>query len=333
MVQQRLAAILLIALTADAQFKTSVPLVVAPLTVTDAQGRPVDGLTADYLRVLDNGIPQAFELTTLGEPLSVVVAIQENLVSQPMLDKVRDIGTILSDAVAGEGGKVALLGFAAHAKLLQGFTDDSSKLTYALHHLHLEEHGFAPVETAGEAVRMLSAEEGKSRRVIVMLSQGKEMVSGKSVEEVKHLAQAANVEIYWLDFSAFLAPFTTKRKTVWDRMSDEEKADHKFPSGHELDITPPDSDGGSLIGGLMKLAERDVAGPLTSATGGRKFTFATKAKLEAMLQEAAADMHRKYFVTFQPKGVDTPGFHTLRIEVKGRSGLRVRTRSGYWSGS
>jgi len=202
-------------------------------------------------------------------------------------------------------------------------------------HLHVEDHAFAPVETVAEAVKMLSALEGKRRRVIVMLCQGKDIIKSARVDEVKRLAQTANVEIYWLNFSAFLAPFTTKRKTVWDRMSDEEKkgTGRSYPVGHELDITPPDSDGGSLLGGLMKLAERDVTGPLTSATGGRKFTFATKSQLQSMLQEAAADLHRKYIVTFQPKGVDTPGFHTIKVEVKGRSGLQVRTRSGYWYGT
>jgi len=116
MAPPRLLVLLLITtLVAEAQFRTNVPLVVAPLTVTDAQGRSVDGLSAENLRVLDNGVPQAFELTTIGEPIAVVVAIQENLVSQPLMDKVRDIGTLLSDAVAGEGGEVALLGFAENA--------------------------------------------------------------------------------------------------------------------------------------------------------------------------------------------------------------------------
>lgn len=44
---------------AHGQFKSTVQLVVAPVTVTDSKGRGVDGLNASELILFDNNVPQA----------------------------------------------------------------------------------------------------------------------------------------------------------------------------------------------------------------------------------------------------------------------------------
>jgi hypothetical protein len=36
-------------------------------------------------------------------------------------------------------------------------------------------------------------------------------------------------------------------------------------------------------------------------------------------------------VSFQPPPATEAGFHTIRVVVKGRPELNVRTRAGYWS--
>jgi hypothetical protein len=50
------AVILILACTAPAQFKSTVPLVVAPTTVTDPKGRYVDGLAPEDLALYDNNV-------------------------------------------------------------------------------------------------------------------------------------------------------------------------------------------------------------------------------------------------------------------------------------
>jgi hypothetical protein len=75
----------------------------------------------------------------------------------------------------------------------------------------------------------------------------------------------------------------------------------------------------------------DAATLLAQATSGRTFSFLKQSGLEEAIQAVGREVHRQYIVTFQPK-VDEAGlFHPLRAEVRGRPGLQVRTRSGYWS--
>ena len=64
------AAVLIVTCAGWAQFKSTVPLVVAPTTVTDAKGRYVDGLTSEDLILYDNNVPQAIQMDWMTYPIS-----------------------------------------------------------------------------------------------------------------------------------------------------------------------------------------------------------------------------------------------------------------------
>ena len=56
------AAVMLLVFAASAQFKTTVPLVVAPTLITDSKGRFVDGLTPRDLILYDDNVPQTIQM-------------------------------------------------------------------------------------------------------------------------------------------------------------------------------------------------------------------------------------------------------------------------------
>ena len=73
----RAAAVLLLAAAAgSAQFKSTVPLVVAPTTITDAKGHFVDGLMPEDLILTDNSVPQKVQMDWSTYPISLVVAVE-----------------------------------------------------------------------------------------------------------------------------------------------------------------------------------------------------------------------------------------------------------------
>jgi hypothetical protein len=53
-------AIVLLTCPCWAQFKSTVPLVVAPTTVTDSKGHYVDGLSPTDLILYDNNVPRRY---------------------------------------------------------------------------------------------------------------------------------------------------------------------------------------------------------------------------------------------------------------------------------
>jgi hypothetical protein len=109
----RIAAALVLALVCPcfAQFKSTVPLVFAPTTVTDSKGRYVDGIAPEDLILYDNNVPQPIHVDWTPLPISVVVAVETAANSVAVIDKLGRAGILLTQLLAADTGETALLSF------------------------------------------------------------------------------------------------------------------------------------------------------------------------------------------------------------------------------
>src|SRR5215831_14678135 len=155
--------------SALAQFKSTVPLVVAPTTVTDGKGNFIDGLTERELIVYDNGVAQKIQVETLMHPISLVVLIEANSASAAILDKLRRSGPLFADLLAGDAGETAIVAFAGEPKLVQDFTTDSRPLAHTLHNLRVQGDGCALLDGVRQGLQLLAAREPARRRVMLVV--------------------------------------------------------------------------------------------------------------------------------------------------------------------
>src|SRR5579864_7776970 len=132
------AAILTLAAIATAQFKSTVPLVVAPTTVTDAKGRYVDGLNADDLVLYDNNVPQKIQMEWTTYPIDLVVAVQTSANSGAVIDKLGGSGILFAQLLAADAGETAVLSFSDDVKVQQVFTGDPDLVIRSLRVLRKE---------------------------------------------------------------------------------------------------------------------------------------------------------------------------------------------------
>lgn len=324
-----------------AQFKSTVPLVVAPSTVTDGNGRFIDGLTANDLVLYDNNVPQAIQVDAIANPISLVVLVQASSKSAAILDKLGGSGILFSELIAAEAGETALVTFSQNVKVVQDFTADSNRLSRALKSLRVQGDGCAVLDGVLAALRLLATRDAGRRRIMLVVGERRDRSSRIPLAALLRESHLQNTAIYWLTYSTFLSPFTSRPKTAWDRMSEEEKArperlqgKYKHPFPEEEEALPPEMAPGSLINLFTELKHRtavDAASLLARTTGGRTFSFLKQSGLENAIQAVGEEVHRQYLVSFQPKP-DTPGlFHAIRLEVRGRPELQARTRAGYWS--
>ena len=337
----RTALVALIAvLPLPAQFKSTVPLVVSPVTVTDGRGRFIDGLTAKDLALYDNGVPQPVQIDIAIHPISLVVAVEANSASIAVLDKLGRSGSLFTDLLSGNAGETALVTFSERVAVAQDFTDDSAKLNKVLRNLRAQGDGAAVVDGIAESLRLLATRPPTRRRVILAIAESRDRSSALKIDGLMRRAELQNTAVYWLTYSTLLVPFTDKRKTKWDRMTDEQKEDpkrmrsSKVPSKEEEEPLPMDMAPGSLIQIFTELAHKqkvNAAELLTRTTGGRTFSFLKQSGLESAIQAVGAEVHRQYIVNFQPKPDVAGVFHRIRVEVRGQPELRVRAREGYWS--
>jgi hypothetical protein len=132
------ATIALLAGTGWAQFRSTVPLVVAPTTVTDSKGRYVDGLTPADLVLYDNNVPQAIHMDWMMYPIDLVVAVQTSSNSGAVIDKLGGSGILFTQLLAADAGETAVMSFSDEVTVHQDFTGNPDLVIHALRMLRKE---------------------------------------------------------------------------------------------------------------------------------------------------------------------------------------------------
>jgi VWFA-related protein len=239
--------------------------------------------------------------------------IQTSDISLSAIKKIRKVGTMIPDAVVGANGESAVMSFDSEVKLLQDFTADADKITRAFEEMKpAGDKGGRMIDAVQESLRMLARRRQGTRAIIVIVGESRDRGSEGKLTDLLAKVRNTGVTIYSLTYSAYLTPFTTKAE----------------------DYTPPPSGGGILeaITETARLAKQNTVKALTDATGGWRLSFQTKSKLENDLIQLGSEIHRRYYLSFTPQSDETPGYHHLEVQIKGRPEAVIRTRLGYWAG-
>jgi len=298
----------------DVTIRTHVPLVIAPTTVTDRNGSYVDGLNVADFTVLEDGKPRRFEMDTSDiamTPLSVVIMIQANEYANAALAKIRKVGSMIEPLITGERGEAAILSFSDPIKVVQDFTPDSGLISAAFRALRAQSTTKArTLDAAAQAIEMLRSRPESRRRTLIVISESRDRGSETKLEDVLKSAQRANVTVYPLTFSVHATPWTTKG-----------------------DVPPADGAANwlAIFTELGRLAKENAAEGLSRFTGGRRISFLTLKSLERDIGGLGEELHSQYLLSFAPSAALDEAYHTIEIQVRGRTDLIVRTRPGYWA--
>jgi VWFA-related protein len=331
------AAVVVLTGVAWAQFRSTVPLVIAPTTVTDQKGRYVDGLAPEDLILYDNNVPQAIQMDWMMYPISLVVAVQTSENSGAVIDKLGGSGILFTELLAADAGETAVISFSDAVKVHQAFTSDPDAVIHALRMLRMEGGSAHALDAMRQALAMLEGRPAGRRRIILMIAEKRDRASAAKLPEVMERVQRLNATVYWLTYSPFLEPFTVKPKTAEDTKPEAERIKIRkcdlCPGPDETPVPADLGPGGYLyaLGELIHLRQPDLSRLFTDTTGGRSLGFLKKNALEQAIQLVGEEVHRQYILSFQPKGGEPGKFHAIRAEVKNRPELQVKTREGYWA--
>lgn len=329
-------AIVVLTCAGWAQFKSTVSLVVAPTTVTDSKGRYVDGLTTQDLTLYDNNVPQAIQMDWMMYPISLVVVVQTSANSGAVIDKMGGSGILFTQLLAADAGETAVISFSDRVQVHQDFTSDPESVIRALRMLRKEGGNAQMLDALRQALLMLAARPAGRRRIILMIGEKRDRSSAAKLPGVMEQVQRLNATVYWLTYSPFLEPFTVKPKTAEDLKPEAERIKLKqcaMCPPPDTTPVPPDLGPGGLIyglGELIRLNKPDLSQLFTNTTGGRTLSFLKMNALEQAIQQVGEEVHRQYILSFQPKGGEPGQFHAIRVVVKNRPELQIKTRGGYW---
>ncbi|HLJ16829.1 MAG TPA: VWA domain-containing protein [Bryobacteraceae bacterium] len=300
-------------LAQDSTIRTSVPLVLVPTTVADHKGRYVNNLAAEDFLVYDQGRLQKIQMDSADSalvPISLVVAVQASDISAAALAKIKKTGSMIQPLLIGERGEAAVLAFDDKIHVLQNFTSDPGSITEAIRKIKPGARmSGRTLDAVAAGVRMLAARPQDRRRVIVLIGESRDRGSNNSIAEALTLAQRDNVTIYPATYSAYTTPFTTKAS--------------------DLPPPPPDTNLLKIFTELGRLGKTNAAEALAHGTGGARLSFTTLHGLEQVIEHLGEEIHSQYLLSFAPISPE-PGFHEIKVEIRNRPDLVVRTRPGYW---
>lgn len=296
-------------------FRTTVPEVQVPVTVTGSKGSYEAGLAGSDFRLYDNGVEQSFRLLSsddLTTPIALVVAVQMNDIAQPALLKIRRTGSLIEPLITGSRGHAAVLTYSGSVRLVQDFTRQGEELIDAFRGLRPDDYRDAHLlDALDSALDMLSRRPRGERRIVLFLGESRDRGSAAKMEDLLPRLQREDVTVYAGSYSAYRTAFTTRG------------SEYRPPA------TGPDYIG--AIVELTRLGKSNHADLLTAQTGGRKFSFGTLRGLESLLAKLGEELHSQYLLSYAPSS-PAPGFHTIEVRLPGRPKLKLQFRPGYWVG-
>lgn len=319
--------------------RLTVNFVIAPTTVTDGRGNYVNGLKPAEFRLYDNGKLQEITQDIGFMPLSLVICIQKSANVESILPKIRRTGTVMRDMLVGQDGEAAIVAFDHRIQVLQDFTNDVDKINAALEKLQPGGQNSRLIDTVNEATRMLRGKKDR-RKVILLISETLDRSSEASFREIADNVQVNNIDVYTLNINRLISSLTAKpaypRTNPFPAGSQPRpgpapqepttQAQYTGAPGYGVDFVPVVVEAFRAVKAIFVSNPAEV---LTKFTGGREYSFTTANDLENAIGAIGTELRSQYLLSYNPNNKVEGGFHKIVVEVA-RSGLKVRTRPGYW---
>ncbi len=327
-------------------FRTTVNVVVAPVTVEDGDRAYVHGLQPHEFRLTDNGAIQNIKVDVSYIPISLVVAVQANVDTEAVRPKIQKIHSMLAPLVAGDQGEIAVVAFDHRIDVLQDFTTDADLIARAFEKIGKRSGSSTSAlnDAVRASIRMLARRPADRRRVLLIISEARDKGSESKAKDVMVDAQLQNVLIESVNISRLLTTLT--RKPDPPRPDPIPPTARPQPAG----VPPTSAATGTYSGGVnfmplfVEIFKQTKAifvdNPLevyTRYTGGREHSFTTQAGLENAISRIGEELHNQYIIAYNPNNKADGGFHEIKVEVirngKIRSDYKIVTRPGYWMAS
>jgi len=321
--------------------RVNVDWVSTPVTVRNSKGELELSLAQKDFRVFEDGVEQKIEHFDLGgDPLSVVIIVENSSRVAPLLPAVRSTGILFSQDVMPGDVRAALLTYDDTPELRQPFTASGDAMERAINHLPTGLSGAALFDALSRGVDMLSRQPKERRRVILAMAEPVDTGSETKLGEVLRAAQLQNVTIYSVGLSTTAAELRAEAR---QRPSPYPPGISPMPGppgiAQSPEITQAEATGGggADLGALAVWIVQHVTATVkdnylkvaTAATGGEHVPAFKDHTIEKAVSQIAGELHAQYTLGYHPVGGNERGFHNIIVNVD-RPGMKVRARPGYY---
>jgi len=311
---------------------TRVNYVVVPVTVKDANGHLVDGLRPKDFTVLEDGKKQELKLFVVDPlPLSAAIVLDTGM-PDVALQKVAQTYTALAGSFSPYD-EVSLYTYSSTVSQVSDFSAVGDKLNSVLNRMKVERgrnngapvmngplgpqgptvNGI-PIERPGaqpniappkdvrvlndavvRAALDLSKRDAARRKIIFIISDGREYGSKVSYSDALKVLLSRNVTVYGVGVESAAMPIYDKLQKIH----------------------------------LPHYGYGDILPKYAKATGGEVFSEFNRDNIEVAYMRATGDARNQYTLGYQTRATPSSTYRDIEVRVA-RPGLKITTKTGYY---
>ena len=312
---------------AEAPVRVRVDVVSVPVTVIDRQGRPVINLGKADFRIFEDGAPQTIKYFSreMRPPLRVGLILDTSNSARPALQFEKDAASeFVFNMLQGRSSQhqIFLQTFDATSSIIQDFTNEPERLNEKIHALKAG-GGKALYDAIYFACRekmLISGPPENTRRVLVIISDGRDVQSTHTLEEALSMARRSETVIYTLGNSSY--GFSNTGDPVLADIAEETGGAAFFPLAKT-----PGTDLGTGYLSHGQIGDTSQNKGLGAETG--RFSAARLVQLADSLEAIGHELNEQYSIGYTPTNTKRDStFRSIRVEAR-RKSLTVRARPGY----
>lgn len=298
------------------RIRSTVELVVVPVSVKDSKGNLVGDIGKDEFRVFEDGVEQQVSLfSTDAAPLSALVLLDDDL-KPKAADQLHKSLLAIAGAFS-ESDEVALASFASFFSPVLEFTPDNDRLMKELKRLVSGDESFPDPEST-------APRPSAGGQIPGAPSTAPQVAPDKTT---KHLDDALHAA------AETLRPRDRQRRKVVFLVSDGVDAKNNTYNYDQTLAMLLSSDVSVYAIGTDAALLRRGASPLSRyarATGGDTHFVNSVSALSRAFSQVAEEARHQYTLGYVPAGTDrTQNYHSIEVRVR-RPGLDVLSRDGYY---
>jgi VWFA-related protein len=311
--------------TPQNSIKVAVNEVIVPVTVTDEKGRFVTNLEKKDFHIFDEGKEQRIDFFTSERNQPVVVGFLLDLSNAMKIHWVKyqtAIEELVLNLLPGDPKFAGyLISFGNEKPELQVDTGtDSDKIVEKLRKLKPAGGAafYDAVYMSCVNRKLIQGEPYEPRRVVIVIGDGHDSASKKTLNEVIEIAQRNLVTVYGMSTVAF--GFSSEGEDALTRLAEETGGRVEYPLNNLY----------KDVSGYLSTPSDDGNYALTVGTGGYAGEIATG--IFRAISNISGEITTQYIMRYTPdvgeKGADR-AFRRLKVTVN-LLGVKVRHRLGYY---
>jgi Ca-activated chloride channel homolog len=320
------------------RFKTGVELINVTATVTDENGRFVSGLHKEDFRVYQDDQLQPvthFNNERVPVSLGIVLDTSGSMEGEKMVAAREALNSFL-EQLNDPNDEVFLYRFDNHPVLVEGWTHDKQRLSYALSRIQ-PRGGTALYDAVADAVP-LALSGHNQKKAIVIISDGNDTSSRTDITSLKRIIREAEVLVYaigidsqseygWIPGGFGGHRFQRPRAPRFP-------VPFPFPMPGGGGRTPPPSPPGYPsptprgVHGMDDRVNAFALREITDDSGGRTEVVRSTRDLNPATQGIADELSRQYYLGYAATGPKDGKWHPIRVELQNPS-YHVRARKGF----